>query len=101
MDIIDDFNKRDDVFCTNFLASILVISTVQTLSEDILRLFGSWGCRKAFLIAPSSTPVLGGPYFFSSRGIFQSWRLYADTQEAFVLSTIPVQGDAERQVTSF
>ena len=97
--VIDDYKKRDDVFSNDFLTSILVITSGQTLSDDVLRLFGLWGCRVVFLVAPSGPSILGGPYFFSSRGIFQAWRLYADTQEAFLMSTIPVQGDAATQVT--
>lgn len=93
--MIGDYRKRDDVFCNDFLTSILVISAGQTLSEDLLRLFGSWGCRTAFVVKRTEPSVLGGPYFFSSRGIFQAWRLYADTQEAFIMSTIPVQDDAD------
>lgn len=91
----DDYRIQDDVISNNFLTSILVISAGQTLTEDVIRFFGLWGCRTVFLVVPAGPPVLGGPCFFSSRGIFQAWKLYADTQEAFIKSATAVQDDED------
>ena len=70
--MVDDYRKRDDVFSADFLASILIVTAGQTLSEDVLHLFGSWGCRTVFLVARAGSPLLGGPYLYSSRGIFHA-----------------------------
>ena len=93
--IISGYKEYDDVFSAKFLKSILLVTTEQTVAAEVLRLFGSWGCRTVYLIPPKEA-LLEGPLFFSSSGIFKAWRLYPDTQEAFVMSTVPVQGDPMR-----
>jgi hypothetical protein len=90
--LVDSYRQRDDVFYGHFLQTILLLSNETNIDEDVRRLFGSWGCRTVFLLS-AAYRTIDGPCFFSSRGVFRAWRIYPDTQDSFVLSTVPSRKD--------
>jgi hypothetical protein len=92
------YSQHDDVFCSCFLKNILLVTDDKPVDHMVLKYFASKGCVTLFVI-PRQCRFREGPYFFSSRGIFWAWRLFPDTQEAFVTSTIPSQHDSYMSVS--
>ncbi|KAG8354225.1 hypothetical protein FVEN_g7650 [Fusarium venenatum] len=88
------YSKEDDVFCDEFLKTILILTDNRSISESVQGILSEWGCTSVFLQSRSQD-ISPGPYFFSSRGIYSAWRLYSDDHDAFVLSTTPSQTDCE------
>ncbi|KAH8590218.1 amidase signature domain-containing protein [Bisporella sp. PMI_857] len=66
---------------------------LRDLSDEIFAFLSSQGCKDLYIAKPGSTAWAEGPYFYSSRGFFAAWRLYADSGESFIASTIPSQKD--------
>ncbi|KAJ5114029.1 hypothetical protein N7456_002563 [Penicillium angulare] len=91
-ELIHECLREDDVLCSDFLSTILFITEEVSIDEKSLSCLSSFGCKTLYLLPPTYT-ITKGPYFYSCQGLFQTSRLYADTQEAFVLSTVPSQHD--------
>ncbi|TPX09494.1 uncharacterized protein E0L32_009237 [Thyridium curvatum] len=80
----------DDVLCSSFMKSIVLITQETSLELETLEVLSSFGCKRLFLTGAN----LGkGPYFYSCNGIFRVFRLYPDTHDAFVTSVIPNPSD--------
>lgn len=77
---------------SSFLETMILVTVEDSLGQDVQQLLIAMGCRMVYLLPPSY-PLVKGPLFFSSKGVFRTSRLYADTQEAFVLSSVPSQAD--------
>ncbi|KAI0875696.1 amidase-like protein [Hypoxylon argillaceum] len=86
------YQQKDDVFCDSFLNHVLLISDESTIDEPVMDLLASWGCLTIFQL-PRTENVHPGPYFFSACGLYSAWRIFPDDKDAFILSTIPTQGD--------
>ncbi|KAI0389372.1 amidase signature domain-containing protein [Xylariaceae sp. FL0594] len=86
-EVIEKDLDKDDVLCSSFMRSVMLVTQETSLDLETLELLSSFGCRRLFL---SSNPHLGqGPFFYSCHGIFRVFRLYPDTYDAFVTSVIP------------
>ncbi|KAK2764404.1 hypothetical protein FQN54_009098 [Arachnomyces sp. PD_36] len=88
---LNEYLERDDVFNTDFLEAVIIVTDENSVDNALKQLLTSWGCQVVFLLPFT---IVNGPYFYSSSGIFRAWRLYPDPQEAFALSTIPSQDDS-------
>ncbi|KAI1118268.1 amidase-like protein [Nemania sp. NC0429] len=86
------YQQKDDVFCDAFLSHVLLVSDESAVDEPVMDLLASWGCLVIFQL-PGTENVLPGPYFFSACGLYSAWRIFPDDKNAFILSTIPTQGD--------
>ncbi|KAI1422275.1 amidase-like protein [Xylaria sp. FL1777] len=86
------YQKEDDVFCDAFLNNVLLVSDESAVDKPVMDLLASWGCLAIFQL-PSTENIRPGPYFFSASGLYSAWRIFPDDQDAFILSTIPTQGD--------
>ncbi|KAK0701529.1 amidase signature domain-containing protein [Apiosordaria backusii] len=87
-ELIAQYQQDDDVMASSFLTTILLVTTDRTLHDDVIQLLKSLGCKAIYLLTQPLVPK--GPFFYSSEGIFRAARLYADTEEAFTLSTSAV-----------
>jgi hypothetical protein len=88
--------KTDDVFSLSFLTTILLVTEEcpGKISDNAVAFLSSQGCKYLHVATPGLVSWEEGPYFYSSRGLFAAWRLYADPGEAFIAATIPCQGDS-------
>jgi hypothetical protein len=91
-----DLFAADDVFSADFLPTIILITNQipKDISGEIVSFLSSKGCKSLYLARPEYPAWSEGPFFYSSRGIFSAWRLYADPEEAFIAATIPSQSDS-------
>lgn len=91
-----DHFKTDDVFSSSFMTTILLITAdcSTKISDDAASFLSSQGCKHLHVASPGPISCEEGPYFYSSRGLFAAWRLYADPGEAFIAATIPSQNDS-------
>jgi hypothetical protein len=97
-DKLHHYSHHDDVFCSRFLKNILLATDDNHVDDMVLKFFASKGCVTLFVV-PRQYGFREGPYFFSSCGILWAWRLFPDTQEAFVTSTIPSQHNSFMSVS--
>lgn len=91
-----DYFKTDDVFSSSFMTTVLLLTEEcsTTITEDVAAFLSSEGCNHLHVASPGPISYGEGPYFYSSRGLFAAWRLYADLGEAFIAATIPSQEDS-------
>lgn len=92
---LDYFLSFDgDVMTRDLFGTILLTgcSHAESLDGRFLEALGSYGCEVVYTV-PLTVPISEGPYFFNSTGIYRAFRLEADVQEAFILSTIAAQRD--------
>ncbi|KFZ25017.1 hypothetical protein V502_00509 [Pseudogymnoascus sp. VKM F-4520 (FW-2644)] len=93
--------KTDDVFSLSFLTTILLVTEEcpGKISDNVAAFLSSQGCKYLHVAIPGLVSWEEGPYFYSSRGLFAAWRLYADPGEAFIAATIPCQDDSSTYST--
>lgn len=60
-------------------------------------MLSSFGCQSLFLVKGN---MKKGPFFYSCKGIYKTYRLYPDTSSAFVSSTVPLAGDRNKWVST-
>jgi hypothetical protein len=86
-----DLFGEDDVFSADFLPTIILITNQlpEDFGSEIIAFLTSKGCKSLYLARPELAAWSEGPFFYSSRGIFSAWRLYADPEEVFIVATIP------------
>ena len=92
--VISDYTMSDDVFCSRFLKTVMLITDERWLAKDVRNFLVSQNCKTLFMLS-TKYAICRGPYFFSRRGIFRTCRLYPDTHESFTLSTIPWDHDPD------
>lgn len=82
--------RADNEFDQNFLSTIvLVASHKDTTADDTLNvILGQTELRNAKSVFLIQDTIPEGPYFVRDRKLYQTWRLYPDTYEAFHLPTI-------------
>lgn len=101
---LERFKQADDVFDDDFLHLVIFISNSpgpDKLSERLQEYLQSLGTRHVVFLRPSSQGGQNppeGPYFATPEGLLRVWKLYADTQGAFVASL--VQDEQNRFVLS-
>lgn len=90
------FSTSDDVFSTHFLSSVILnrnetSSTSHSILEedrDFLKSIGCSTCYANFNTGFVQNRIPEGPYFMKKGFIYQIWRLYPDTNEAFHLPMV-------------
>lgn len=95
--ILGDFRTKDDVWSRDFIGTIIVQTTEIDLEltendQDILRSFGANDIRLFYNSVPE-TQLPQGPYFLHHGQLYQAYRLYPDTADAFIVATVPDVGD--------
>lgn len=95
--ILGDFKTKDDVWSRDFIGTIIVQTTETDFKltendKDILR---SLGANDIHLLYNGAAEVQlpQGPYFLHHGQLYQAYRLYPDTADAFIVATIPDEGD--------
>jgi len=90
---INRFSRVDDVWSRNFLESVIFVgSTMSKLTDDALRLARTYGVKNIYASEGSHKE---GPYLLSGESLHEVSRLYPDTAEAFIVSTIQSSNDSQ------
>lgn len=109
-DQVDSWLKHDDVFVSEFLSSVYLLVTdeegPQVDSEvELKALLKTWGTQRAFTLTPkdilpsdSMTLCRSGPYFSSSDGLRPAWRLFDDSNGAFMFPVIQSEVNSRKYV---
>ncbi len=99
--IVTDYFKVDDVFSETFLEHIYLLASYQTkqltFEDSASSILATWGTQSVHEIVPSINENInyrGGPYFASGKGLSQAWRLYEDTNGAFMFPVVPVDNSS-------
>jgi hypothetical protein len=95
---IENMLKRDDVFVTGFLQSIIfrnVSSHPVVLEHEAISLLSKWGCSAAY-VGTSVNAYPDGPFFFDGARLHKAYRLYNDPQLAFVCGIINTDEATQR-----
>ncbi|KUJ06160.1 amidase signature enzyme [Mollisia scopiformis] len=85
--------RVDDVF-DNYFLEIVILIRASLVATELSALFSQYLCsigvkRVGFVVDRSlaaSKKLLDGPYFSSNEGLFRLWKLFPDSQSAFVAS---------------
>ncbi|KAI6081425.1 amidase signature domain-containing protein [Hypoxylon rubiginosum] len=90
--MIEDFLRKDDVFCDDFLEHILIVlangeELSQPIAQGICTAIGAKTVSEVNF-AGSSAPK-PGPYFLGNNGLSEAWRCYSDPLAAFVHPIVP------------
>lgn len=88
--VIDQDLLDDDVLCSSFMRSVVLITQESSLDAETLEVLSSFGCKRLFL---TNADLGKGPFFYSCNGIFRAFRLYPDTHDAFTTSVVPSPSD--------
>ncbi len=92
-EIIERFERVDDVWKRSFLRSIVLQSRHEEISiqSDAEELLHEWGNQKVYhnYIIQKKTGYPEGPYFMRNGRLHAAYLLYPDTAGAFIVSTIP------------
>ncbi|KAL8651361.1 MAG: hypothetical protein Q9226_004742, partial [Calogaya cf. arnoldii] len=95
-DIVDELTRffaQDDVYSEDF-ASTLVIQIPTGIRPNIdLFSVEQYNLNNAYLVLSEVTSaerlLPSGPYFTYNNGIYEAWRLYPDTLDAFEIAVVP------------
>ncbi len=88
--MISEFLAKDDVFNPDFLQVVLIAqadSTEVSLEQSAIESLKKYGMQRWEYVGSQSWKA--GPYFADGDNLYQAWKLYPDTSEAFYLTTIP------------
>jgi Amidase len=102
---IADARDSDDVFQESFLQHVLFLSKVTnrpiSLGEGVETLLQSYGNERIDLLYLKDDIVDAlptGPYVAHQKHLWQPWRIYSDTQSAFMVSLEPRLSDTSKYV---
>ena len=91
-ELVTKYLEKDDIFHTEFLSTVVFTgpSTIE-ITAGANKFLHSLGTTRIELIdATKSTAVPPpGPYFASGQGLLEIWRLYDDSQGAFLTPLVP------------
>ncbi|KAL7914159.1 amidase signature domain-containing protein [Trichoderma velutinum] len=100
--ILDDFRIKDDVWSRDFIETIIVRTTEIDfeLTENDKNILRSLGVNdiQLFHSGVAEVQLPQGPYFLHHGQLFQAYRLYPDTADAFIVATVPDDGDGFRSL---
>lgn len=83
---IDRFSALDDVWSAAFLESVIFVGSKDlSLTDGALHLARTYDVKNVYTSTESQED---GPYLLSHGSLHKIYRLYADTAEAFITSTI-------------
>uniref|UniRef100_A0A8H7TVE2 Amidase domain-containing protein n=1 Tax=Bionectria ochroleuca TaxID=29856 RepID=A0A8H7TVE2_BIOOC len=90
----------DDVFSNDFLKHVYIVSSAPGAlavedTDELGTLFTKWGVATAHFLYGSndSYPWMPGPYVNSGSVFHAVWRLFPDTNGAFMFPTVPSEHD--------
>ena len=90
---IDRFSQEDDVWSRDFLETVIFVGMTDTeLAEDVLHFTKAKGVKNIYT---STDSPCESPYRLSRGSLNQVYRLYPDTAEAFIVSTIQSANDSQ------
>lgn len=91
-DVITNYKATDDVFCDAFLTGVIFTGPanvdITPGANDFLHSMSTTWIEVMDLRNVTSPPA-PGPYFAHGKHIYEIWRLYDDSQGAFMTSLIP------------
>lgn len=94
---VDRFTNSDDVFDHHFLEFVIFVvgesARKFAVPEEVSAYLQFKGTSAMSILTASSWPATSpreGPYFSGSNGLYPVWKLFPDTQGAFVTSLIQV-----------
>ncbi|KAJ8130621.1 hypothetical protein O1611_g3006 [Lasiodiplodia mahajangana] len=97
-----EFNIRDDVWSSDFIQCMIVqmIGRDGALTHDETNALRALGARSINIFHNNADggELPQGPYFLHHGQIYQAYRLYPDTSGAFIVSTVPANGDGFRSL---
>jgi hypothetical protein len=103
---VDAMLAADDVFCMDFLSTIVLLHTTERPSprlddDDAKSLLKSWGTKSTVIgcIEPS-TMARSGPYFLSGPDLYKVSKLYPDPYGAFMYGVVQAEEDTSRSSIS-
>lgn len=70
--VIEQDLQDDDVLCSSFMRSVVLITQETYLDPEKLGVLSLYGCKKLFL---TNSNLGKGPFFYSCNGIFRAFRL--------------------------
>lgn len=98
----------DDVFSNDFLKHVYIVSSAPGAlavedTDELGTLFTKWGVATAHFLYGSndSYPWMPGPYVNSGSVFHAVWRLFPDTNGAFMFPTVPSEHDPRLCVLFF
>ncbi|PQE11375.1 hypothetical protein CJF31_00001188 [Rutstroemia sp. NJR-2017a BVV2] len=109
IDSIESFYSQDDVFSDDFLTDVVVVQFQGEGDKPVIpwselsrpTSTGRWVPEHVIEIG-TNPEVPQGPYFLhSDNTLTQAWRLYADTQDAFATTFVPVDHGSSNQGKQF
>lgn len=90
--LVSEYLEKDDIFHTEFLLTVVFtgLSTVE-ISAGANKFLRALGTTRIEFIDASKTTVVPppGPYFVSDQCLLEIWRLYDDSQGAFLTTLVP------------
>ena len=100
---VESWLRTDDVFTSSFLVSVYVLVTsgsVPELDDSVANLLEKWGTENAHVITSvhHQRRWHSGPYFADTRGLRPAWRLFPDSNAAFVFPVVPQEDNPRRCV---
>ncbi|KAK6527768.1 hypothetical protein TWF694_004748 [Orbilia ellipsospora] len=88
--IFNEFTTSDDVFSQDFQENLVIQLSSAIEREQAQKSFAVLNKFKSVhLLDSADDRVPPGPYFIQHSQIHQAWKLYPDTLEGFVITTIP------------
>ncbi|KAH8129887.1 amidase signature domain-containing protein [Trichoderma asperelloides] len=99
---LDDFSTKDDVWSRDFIGTMIVQTTeidrkLTGNDKDMLRSLGASDVR-LFYNGAAEAQLPQGPYFLHYGQLYQAYRLYPDTADAFIVATVPDDSDSFRSL---
>ncbi|KAM4057223.1 amidase [Hirsutella rhossiliensis] len=92
-DTVHEYEQRDDVFDTAFLATVIFHGADErsvTLTDEAREYLGKLGNKQVAFIAPPELPhLLPGPYLLVGHELRDVWKLAADTHGASMVTLEP------------
>ncbi|KAH8803379.1 amidase signature domain-containing protein [Xylogone sp. PMI_703] len=97
--LVETYLRIDDVFSRAFLDHIWLLTTRRTdfvtLDNYAFKVLDDWGTLSVHaVLADPSIELHGGPYFASGKSLRQAWRLFEDTNGAFMFPVVPAEKDS-------
>jgi hypothetical protein len=98
--IVDSYLQGDDVFSRSFLEHIYLLTDRQSeplkLDHSYSTILEDWGTQSVHVVrADANESPRGGPYFASNKGLRQAWRLFGDTNGAFIFPLVPIEANSD------
>ena len=95
--LVNDWLARDDVFVRPFLSKVIFLGVHMSkviIKDDACDLLRDWDCQYTMASIDESDPQPApGPYLMEAGSLWQSWRIYNDSNDTLLTALLP---DTER-----